>query len=130
MIFKVTASALCVALSAGAAQSACEASLFITQNLDEIGTTFTVLNRAELNDYTARNEAIRQAQLEALAAAVYCHNSKANNDNSVFFECELGSAELNPQLNILTDYSLSSQVICADQDWLYLQSVISLASSQ
>ena len=127
MIFKIPAIALCVALIGGAAQSACNQLNSAWLHLSQKSKTIIVQNRSEINHYTSRTEAFRQAQLEAMSVAAYC-----NKISSKLFvgklKCETPELQDAEFIYSLKNYSIKSNVVCATDEWLYVRSEIMIAT--
>lgn len=123
MIFKIPAIALCVALIGGAAQSACNQLNSAWLHLSQTSKTIIVQDRSEINHYTSRTEAFRQAQLEAMSVAAYC--STISPKISVGkMKCDIPELQDAGFVYSLKNYSIKSNVVCATDEWLYVRSEI------
>ena len=114
-------------LLSGAAQSACDQSQFASIVTEENEKVIIVQNRTELNDYTTRPEAFRQAQLEAISLAAYC-NSMALSAHQVIAACDFSATYPEDKVHSIENYALRSYVICVSENWLYVRSEITVRS--
>lgn len=107
-----------------AAQRDCDQNDYVEWSMAGEEVAFNIGTKSELNYYTTKIEAMREAQLSALTIAAVCLSSIERNVKTSSHLCKSIDVYDDSFSLTIDKYSIMSEVTCASEEWIVVHSSI------